>query len=384
MDKDNEINIDDFVNGDNLANNIVEQIQAKINEQAGILEGLYEQLKNAANAAGGGIADIKANIEAKTLELLALASLKIGAAAALAVEGASVASSSASAVCAAGAGAVTTTTEATIEIINTLLGQLVNSVREIDLIEGASVGKEFIKSVVGPQTDTIILMLEGLLTVCAGTIAVQNYRIVFNRLLSLLTHLETVLKAAGASAVLYAIGSIANLLTKALAVKGLEAIDVIKAKAGELEGISNDITAIQGQDVNETTVGGLVGRLRDLVEGAAAELPAEDAALPLPPPDMDSDSDDSVEEEQAAPPVPPTAAQQAAAQQAAAQQAAERTKIGKAARREPNAGGGKKHKKSQKKPRKKASKSKRSKKAGKKTRKKSRGKSRGKSHGKKH
>ena len=89
-----------------------------------------------------------------------------------------------------------------------MLGEIAKVNLNVDILEAAKVGKGFINSIVGKHTDTVILMLEGLVTVCAGTVAVQNYQVVFSTLLGLFKYLENILRVGAAGSVLYAIGSV--------------------------------------------------------------------------------------------------------------------------------------------------------------------------------
>jgi hypothetical protein len=342
--------INEFIHDNgNLREGAYAGIQTQIANDLDNLDALYNQLAAAPAPAAAPAAAAAAAAVNDLMEKIKTTSMRLFTFAAFVAKSVGVA-------CKAAGGAAVDTASATVAVIDQLLGQLINMDITIHIPAAAGASKVFIDSIVGHHIDTVILMLEGLVTVCAGTLAVQNYQVVFNRLLSLLTYLETLLKAAGVSAVLYAIGSIANLLTKVLKVEGLKVYDVIKEKADELAVISKEITAIQGKDVNETTVGDLVIRLRELVDSAAHALPAVEGA----------EGPDGASLKR------PAEAEAAA------------NKKAKPGVLDGTLSGGKKHAKSQKRPRRKASKSNRSKKAGKKTRKRSRGKSHGKSRGKKH
>ena len=250
-------------------------------------------------------------------------------------------------VCAAGAGKASDAAGATIYTIDHMLGDITQINFNIDLFEASIVGKGFIDSIVGHHTDTVILMLEGLVTVCAGTLAVQNYQVVFNTLLTILGYLESGLRVGAAGSVLYAIGSVTHLLSEKLGKMAEDTKQELTTISENLAQISTDIRDTTGENVNETTVGDLVNRLRELVNSAAHALPAVEGAEGADVASLKRPAEAAAEENKKARPETP--------------------------------GGGKKHKKSQKKPRKKASKSKRSKKAAKKTRK-SRKKTRGKKH----
>ena len=277
-------------------------------------------------------------------------------------------------VCAAGAGTVIDTADAAIHTMDNMLGDLIKMNIKIDIIKASEVGKGLINSIVGHHTDTVILMLEGLFTVCAGTLAVQNYKAVFSTLLNVLGYVEKGLRVGAAGSILYAIGSVTHLLSEKLKTITGEKAEELKAISVNLAKISTDIRNTKGEDVNENTIRVFGNEIRDVLEPAqrqAAQAEQREEARTVAENNMPD----------------PREAQELRAQEAAASGATEPAEAEAAASgaTEPaEAGdgthtGGKKHKKSQKKPRKKASKSKRSKKAGKKTRK-SRKKTRGKKH----
>ena len=270
---------------------------------------------------------------------------------------------SAGKVCAAGAGKASDAASATIYTIDHVLGDLVNMEVNFDLLKAADAGKGFIDSIVGHHTDTVILMLEGLVTVCTGTLAVQNYQVVFNTLLTILGYLESGLRVGAAGSVLYAIGSVTNLLSKKLGKMAEDKAIEIGDISTVLAGISRDIRATTGENVTPENVTELRRRLEDVINDASRVVSNTEARAQTR----------GLQEEEAAGQDPRGLQEEREAASGATE--AENTQ------EEGNnsQAGGKKHKKSQKKPRKKASKSKRSKKAGKKTRK-SRKKTRGKKH----
>jgi len=266
-------------------------------------------------------------------------------------------------VCAASAGKASDAASATIYTIDHMLGNITKINFNIDLFDASKVGKGFIDSIVGHHTDTVILMLEGLVTVCTGTLAVQNYQVVFNTLLTILGYLESGLRVGAAGSVLYAIGSVTNLLSKKLGKMAEDKAIEIGDISTVLAGISRDIRATTGENVTPENVTELRRRLEDVINDASRVVSNTEARAQTR----------GLQEEEAAGQDPRGLQEEREAASGATE--AENTQ------EEGNnsQAGGKKHKKSQKKPRKKASKSKRSKKAGKKTRK-SRKKTRGKKH----
>ena len=280
-------------------------------------------------------------------------------------------------VCAAGAGKASDAASATIYTIDRMLGNITKINFNIDLFEASKVGKGFIDSIVGHHTDTVILMLEGLLTVCAGTLVVQNYNVVFSTLLSLLRYLENLLRVGTAGSVLYAIGSITHLLREKLKHITGEKKQELTTISNTLAGISTNIRTTTGEDVTDENVNNLRARLEGVITDVSNALtniestaPAEEA--------MGVEGTAAVERTAASYEENILDEADRVAQREADRALQRRRREEEEEGKNPQAGG-KKHKKSQKKPRKKASKSKRSKKAGKKTRK-SRKKTRGKKH----
>jgi len=329
---------------DNMLNEIINQetgdliphayddIKDKIKDRVERLRGLYDSLKDLKDAAAKTIEDTTNNIKSMTTELGVLITLG---------------TTYVSDTCVAGAGTVIDTATDTINIMDHMLGDLMSIDINIDVSDAAKVGEGFINSIVGQHTNTVILMLEGLLTVCAGTMAVNHYETVFSAILNILGHIESLVKVGAAGSVLYAIGSVTHLLSEKLGKMAKDTKQELTTISENLAQISTDIRDTTGENVNETTVGDLVNRLRELVNSAAHALPAVEGAEGADVASLKRPAEAAAEENKKARPETP--------------------------------GGGKKHKKSQKKPRKKASKSKRSKKAAKKTRK-SRKKTRGKKH----
>jgi len=283
---------------------------------------------------------------------------------------------SAGKVCAAGAGKASDAASATIYTIDHVLGDLVNMEVNFDLLKAADAGKGFIDSIVGHHTDTVMLMLEGLVTVCAGTVAVQNYQVVFSTLLTLLGYLESGLRVGAAGSVLYAIGSVTNLLSKKLGKMAEDKKQELTTITDNLAQISTDIRDTTGENVTPENVTKLRTRLKGVINDASNALTTAEA----PPAEGAMNVETTAEEEETLSPEEQRLRDIQEAQERETAQERERD-ANRTKNQPPPRGhdGGKKHKKSQKKPRKKASKSKRSNKAGKKTRK-SRKKTRGKKH----
>lgn len=311
-----------------------DDIKDKIKNRVKTLKGFYDSLKD---AAAETIQDTTNKIKSMTTELGILITLG---------------TTYLSDTCVAGAGTVRNTADATIYTMDNALADLMKININIDVFKVAEVGEGLIDSIVGHHTDTVILMLEGLLTVCAGTMAVKHYDIVFKSFSNVLGYLEKGLRVGAAGSVLYAIGSVTHLLSEKLKTITGEKAEELKAISGNLAGISQRIRNTKGGDVNENTILGFGNDIRNVLEPEAARA-AEAARREV------------AREEQ---PLEDSREGQQRRAQEAAREAAEGSQAG-----------GKKHKKSQKKSRKKASKSKRSNKAGKKTRK-SRKKTRGKKH----
>ena len=229
-------------------------------------------------------------------------------------------------------------------------------------------------------------MLEGLVTVCTGTLAVQNYQVVFNTLLTILGYLESGLRVGAAGSVLYAIGSVTNLLSKKLGKMAEDKAIEIGDISTDLAQISSEIRSTTGENVTPENVTKLRERLEGVINNASNALttaeapPAPTAAVE---PGAAMDVQDGPPAAPAAQTLSPEELHLSDIQEAQERETAqERERDANRTKNQPpprGHDGGKKHKKSQKKPRKKASKSKRSNKAGKKTRK-SRKKTRGKKH----
>jgi hypothetical protein len=310
---------------------------------------------------------------------------------------------------AVGQGAVSATT-ASADLVDRMAGALLTPVFDmlaaINIPAAGTAGRAFIESLVGAQTDSVLLILQGLMTVGAGAAAVTNSRFVISQLISLLNLLTKFAVAGVGGTVLYCIGVATNLLLKHLNVLSRKVKDEFIMLNTELR----DLTTSINENPDETALPRLIAFIRKIMETlhgddvadfigplqAVVDLAAhmeeeeeEEEGLPAPQP--------AAVEEVPLPPMnvqgaqgPPQAAAAQGPPQAAAQGAEGAEQPAKKSKKNPvdaaggTLGGGKKHAKSQKRPRRKATKSKRSKKAGKKTRKRSRGKSRGKSHGKKH
>jgi len=323
-----------------------EDIKDKIKNRVETLKGFYESLKD---AAAETIEDTTNKIKSMTTELGILITLG---------------TTYVSDTCVAGAGTVRDTADATIYTMDKMLADIMKININIDLLEAAKVGEGLIDSIVGHHTDTVILMLEGLLTVCAGTMAVKHYDVVSKALLKVLGYLENILRIGAAGSVLYAIGSVTHLLSEKLKNITGEKAEELKAISKNLAKISRDIRNTKGGDVDDGKLNEFKERLQDVLkpQGAAGAEPMEEGAPVV----------------EAAAPAPAVPTEQLIE----ARNAAEVVRNENRNKNEPSPrehDGGKKHKKSQKKPRKKTSKSKRSNKAGKKTRK-SRKKTRGKKH----
>lgn len=332
-------------------------IQAKINERVLAINDLRDDLNE------NNVGERAGNISNKMAELAGWVALSFRNAATYTEN-----------VCAASAGKASDAASA----IDHMLGDITKINFHIDLFEASTVGKSFIDSIVGHHTDTVILMLEGLVTVCAGTLAVQNYKVVFNTLLTILGYLESGLRVGAAGSVLYAIGSVTNLLSKKLGKMAEDKAINIGDISTDLAQISSEIRSTTGENVTPTKVTNLRERLEGVIHAAynaltTIETRGRDRQRGEGVQGIDvsrgSRSRSRDDEER-------LAAQRSAPRSAPAE---EGTAPAEAEAGDGPHTGGKKHKKSQKKPRKKASKSKRSKKAGKKTRK-SRKKTRGKKH----
>ena len=328
-----------------------DDIKAKIEKRVEKLKGYYDSLKD---AAAETIEDTTNKIKSMTTEIGVLITLG---------------TTYVSDTCVAGADTAGDVASATIYTMDKMLADLMKININIDVFKVARVGEGFIDSIVGNHKDTVILMLEGLMTVCAGTMAVKHYNVVFNSFLRVLRYLETGLRVGAAGSVLYVIGSVTHLLSEKLKHITGEKAEELKAISGNLAGISTRIRATTG-DVDENTIRRFRDELQNVLEPAVEE--ANQTARR---------EEDRITREAAAEAEDP---REGPAQTAANTRLEEERAAAAEAGDPPAAGdgsqaGGKKHKKSQKKPRKKASKSKRSKKAGKKTRK-SRKKTRGKKH----
>ena len=362
---DNRGPINEFIDDNgNLREGAYATIQTQIANDIAQLKSLHGQLKIAIAAAGANVNALMEQIKIKSMQLFAFSAF---------------AADSVSVACKSAGGVVVDTTAATVDAIDKLLGQLLNMELTIDIPATARVSKDFIKSIVGEHTDTIILMLEGLLTVCAGTVAVKNYDAVFAAILNILGQIEGLLLVGTASTILYGIGTVMDLLSKKLAATTEDKLIMLKDKSTRIAEISRRTRNADGSAVTAKTILAIRDEIRAVVEGAAVEgavqpTPVEGAVQPTP---VEAVQPTPVE---AAQPTPVEAAQPTPAEERAAEE--QRQEAARAASRPDDGrghGGGKKRAKSQKKPRKKASKSKHSKKAGKKTRK-SRKKTRGKKH----
>jgi hypothetical protein len=307
---------------------------------------------------------------------------------------------------------------ASADLVDRVAGQLLGPVFEmltnINIPAAGTAGSAFIESIVGAQVDSVLLILQGLMTVGAGAAVVANSGFVISQLISLLNILTKFALAGAGGTVLYCIGVATNLLLKHLNVLGR----MVNAKFIRLNRELRDLTTSINENPDETALPRLIAFIRKIMETLDGADVADVAAVadfigPLQAVvDLAAHMEEEEEEEEGLPaPQPPAPALEEVplpmnvqgaqgnvnvavgaqgnvnvadgAQAAAAAQGnvnVAKRKLGA----DGTLGGGKKRAKSQKKPRKKASKSKRSKKAGKKTRKRSRGKSHGKSRGKKH
>ena len=381
-------NIDEFIGADGQLipgahERIQDIIRAGINELAGLNAELAAELAGIP-AAGipavgdmlyAGIVGLTERIKTTSANVCAFAGLIAG---------------TVSVACKSVGGVVVDTTAATVDAIDKLLGQLLqfNIITGIDIPAAAGVSQKFIESIAGEQTDTIILMLEGLLTVCAGTVAVKNYDAVFDAILKILNEMEGLIRVGVASTILYGIGTVMELLSKKLAAETGEKINMLQDKSTQIAAISRRTRNTHGTDVTAETIRVISDDIRAVVEGPAVEpqvAAVEVAAQPTPVEDVAPVEDAVKAAEREAAKQRQEAAREAERRAAAALAAQRRAAVREEEERNDRGHhGGKKRAKSQKRPRKKASKSKRSKKAGKSTRKRSRGKSHGKSHGKKH
>jgi hypothetical protein len=364
----------------NLRKGAYATIQIKIAEDIAELNSLHGKLKIAITHAGDNVNALMERIKIKSMQLFAIAAF---------------AADSVSAACKAAGGAVVDTGADTLRNIDQLLGQLINMNMTIDIPGTAYVSKQFIESIVGEHTDTIILMLEGLLTVCAGKVAVENYDAIFAAILNILNGMEGLIRVGVASTILYGIGTVMELLSKKLAAETGDKFNRLKYKSTQIAAISRRTRNTDGTEVDVNTIRGIRDEIRAVVESDAVEPPAvEDeraaqrqAAQAAQREDRDrgrqtgegvQGRDDSRESRSRKRSRDGVLQQEREAAGTAAEVEGTAAEVEGTAEGGPQTGG-KKHKKSQKKPRKKASKSKRSKKAGKKTRK-SRKKTRGKKH----
>jgi hypothetical protein len=297
---------------------------------------------------------------------------------------------------------------ASADLADHMAGALLTPVFEmlttINIPEAGTVGKSFIESIVGNQVDSVLLILQGLMTVGAGAAVAANTDFIMSQLTLLFKTLATLAAAGATGAVLYCIGTATHLLLKDLGKRGKIAMDKFEDLSQELVDLTTSINAttgatalprliefikeikskLIGADADADAVDEILGNLQPALEEVAAmevaaqgneAVVAEENAVPPQVPQ-------GVPMEEVLPQVP-----QGAQGAQGAQQPNKRSKknpVEAAGAGAGTPGGGKKHAKSQKRPRRKATKSKRSKKAGKKTRKRSRGKSHGKSRGKKH
>ena len=368
----NEI-IDDI---GNLREGAYATIQTQIANDIAQLKSLHGQLKNAIADAGANVNALMEQIKIKSMQLFAFAAF---------------AADSVSVACKSAGGAAVDTASATVAVIDQLLGQLLqfDIITGIDIPATARASNDFLTSIAGEHTDTIILMLEGLLTVCAGTVAVKNYDAVFDRILKILNEMEGLIRVGVASTILYGIGTVMELLSKKLAAEKGDKLIMLKNKSTQIAEISRRTRNTDGTDVDAATIFSIRDEIIAVVEGdaqveeGALTAENEERAAALTAAEERAARAARAAEERAAAERAAAEEEQAAARAAALAAAGEARAEARAVEESnPDIGhhGGKKHAKSQKKPRKKASKSKRSKKAGKKTRKKSRGKSRGKKH----
>jgi len=291
---------------------------------------------------------------------------------------------------------------ASADLVDRVAGQLLGPVFEmlttINIPEAGTVGKSFIESIVGNQVDSVLLILQGLMTVGAGAAVAANTDFIMSQLTSLFKTLATLAAAGATGAVLYCIGTATHLLLKDLVKRGKIAVDDLNDLNTEIVTLTASInnttdatalprliefitkirTKITGADAD--AVDQIIVNLQPQGDGAAMEEGAQAQEEGAP----QGDGAQVPEEAQEAQEAQEQEAQEPGAQEQEAQEPGPGVKRKLPAAGAGNLGGGKKHAKSQKRPRRKATKSKRSKKAGKKTRKRSRGKSRGKSHGKSH
>jgi hypothetical protein len=278
---------------------------------------------------------------------------------------------------------------ASADLADHMAGALLTPVFEmlttINIPEAGTVGKSFIESIVGNQVDSVLLILQGLMTVGAGAAVAANTDFIMSQLTLLFKTLATLAAAGATGAVLYCIGTATHLLLKDLGKRGKIAMDKFEDLSQELVDLTTSINATTGATALPRLIE-FIKEIKSKLIGADADADAVDEILGNLQPALEevaamevaAQGNEAVVAEvaQVAPPLPPAAAQGAKRKLEAVPDAA-----GAGAG---TPGGGKKHAKSQKRPRRKATKSKRSKKAGKKTRKRSRGKSHGKSRGKKH